>query len=76
LEAYLIFPFAVGGSLKINTLVIMVVILVGGMLWGGAGMILFIPFVSILKLIADRTEGLETLAILLGEGKTKNKEGT
>jgi hypothetical protein len=39
-------------------------------------MILFIPFVSILKLIADRTEGLETLAILLGEGKTKNKEGT
>jgi predicted PurR-regulated permease PerM len=71
LEAYIIFPFAVGGSLKINTLVIMVMILAGGILWGGAGMILFIPFVSIAKLVADRTEGLETLALLLGDGKTK-----
>ncbi len=68
LEAYVIFPFAVGSRLKINTLIIIVVIIVGGMLWGAAGMILFIPFVSIAKLIAERTEGLKTLSMLLGDG--------
>lgn len=68
LEAYVIFPFAVGKRLKINTLVIIAMIVVGGILWGAAGMILFIPFVSIVKLIADRTESLKTLSILLGDG--------
>jgi predicted PurR-regulated permease PerM len=68
LEAYIIFPFAVGGRLKINTLVVIIMIVVGGIIWGAAGMILFIPFVSILKLIADRTESLKTLSILLGDG--------
>ena len=46
----------------------------GGILWGAAGMILFIPFISIIKLIAERTESLKTLSLLLGDGihkKTK-----
>ncbi|SDX22063.1 AI-2E family transporter [Flavobacterium degerlachei] len=74
LEAYVIFPFAVGSRLKINTLVIIIMITAGGILWGAAGMILFIPFASIAKLIADRTESLKSLSILLGDGvphKTK-----
>lgn len=65
LEAYIIFPFAVGNQIKINTLVIIVMIIAGGILWGAAGMILFIPFISIIKLIADRTESLKTISILL-----------
>jgi predicted PurR-regulated permease PerM len=69
LEAYVIFPFAVGSRLKINTLVIIIMITAGGILWGAAGMILFIPFASIAKLIADRTESLKTLSILLGDGE-------
>ncbi len=68
LEAYIIFPFAVGNRLKINTLVIIIVIILGGIIWGAIGMILFIPFTSILKLIADRTESLKTLSLLLGDG--------
>ena len=71
LEAYIIFPFAVGSRLKINTLVIIMVAIVGGILWGASGMILFIPFISIIKLIADRTESLKMLSLLLGE-KEKN----
>ncbi len=75
LEAYIIFPFAVGSRLKINTLVIFIVIIIGGILWGAAGMILFIPFISITKLIAERTKGLKTLSILLGEGdNNKSKD--
>ena len=71
LEAYIIFPFAVGNRLKINTLVIIIAIIVGGILWGAAGMILFIPFVSVMKLIADRTPSLKTLSVLLGDGEQK-----
>lgn len=71
LEAYVIFPFAVGGRLKINTLVIIIVVVLGGILWGAAGMILFIPFVSIAKLIAERTKSLKILEVLLGERKIK-----
>ena len=71
LEAYIIFPFAVGSRLKINTLVMIIVVIVGGILWGAAGMILFIPFISIVKLIADRTPSLKTLSVLLGDGEQK-----
>lgn len=68
LEAYVIFPFAVGNRLKINTLVIIIMITAGGILWGAAGMILFIPFISIIKLIADRTPSLKSLSLLLSDG--------
>ncbi|HLG33530.1 MAG TPA: AI-2E family transporter [Bacteroidia bacterium] len=73
LEANLIFPLAVSNRLKINALVALVVILLGGLLWGVSGMILFIPFAAILKLIADRTEKLKILSVLLGDGKFQQK---
>jgi predicted PurR-regulated permease PerM len=69
LEANVIFPWAVSHRLKLNTLMTLVVIVLGGILWGASGMILFVPFAAILKLIADRMEGWDTIALLLGEGK-------
>ncbi|NEW80635.1 MAG: AI-2E family transporter, partial [Gelidibacter sp.] len=60
--------------LKINTLAIIVAIVAGGILWGAAGMILFIPFLSILKLIADRTESLKILSLLLGNDNPPKKK--
>jgi predicted PurR-regulated permease PerM len=70
LEGNIIFPLAVGNRLKINPLIIIIVIIAGGILWGAAGMILFIPFISIIKLIADRTDSLKTLSLLLGSDST------
>ncbi|HNR72672.1 MAG: permease [Bacteroidetes bacterium OLB12] len=66
LEANLIFPLAVSSKLKLNALVTILAIVAGGLLWGVSGMILFIPFLGILKLIADRSPDLKTLAIILG----------
>ena len=71
LEANIIFPFAVSNRLHVNTLVVLVAIFTGGLLWGVAGMILFIPFVGIIKLIADHNPKLKTLAMALGTGKGK-----
>ncbi len=67
LEANVIYPLVVGSRLHLNTLVILVAVIAGGILWGGSGMILFIPFLAILKLIADRTKGWAPVARLLGE---------
>lgn len=69
-----LFHFAVGNRLKINTLAIIVAIVAGGILWGAAGMILFIPFMSIVKLFADRTESLKMLSLLLGSDSDPKKK--
>ncbi len=74
LEANVIFPMAVSNRLKINTLVTLLAILAGGIIWGAAGMILFIPFMGILKLIADRSPNLKTLSIFLGTGYEQENE--
>jgi predicted PurR-regulated permease PerM len=66
LEANVIFPLAVSNRLNVNTLVMLIAIFVGGLLWGMAGMILFVPFVGILKLIADHNPRWKTLSLILG----------
>ncbi len=66
LEANIIFPLAVSSRLKLNALVTIAAIVTGGVLWGVAGLILFIPFLGIMKMIADRMPALKTWSILLG----------
>jgi len=65
LEANLIFPKVVASQLKVSTWSTLVAVISGGIIWGVSGMILFIPFAGILKIITDSTEGQEPLAILL-----------
>jgi predicted PurR-regulated permease PerM len=70
LEANLIFPIAVSNRLNVNALVMLVAIFAGGILWGVAGMILFVPFVGIAKLITDHNPNWKTLSMALGmDGK-------
>jgi predicted PurR-regulated permease PerM len=71
LEANVIFPFAVSHRLNVNTLVMLLVIFAGGILWGLSGMILFVPFVGIAKLIADQNPKWKTISMILGVEKPK-----
>ncbi|MGZ5281451.1 MAG: AI-2E family transporter, partial [Bacteroidia bacterium] len=66
LEANIIFPLAVSYRLQVNTLFTLLAIVAGGILWGASGMILFIPFLGILKLIADHSDRLKPISVLLG----------
>ena len=66
LEANIIFPLAVSFKLRINALATITVIMLGAIIWGASGMILFMPFTAIFKLIADKTEVLKPFSILLG----------
>lgn len=74
LEANVIFPLAVGHQLKINPLATFIAIIIGGIIWGGVGMILFIPFVAIIKILADHIEEWKPLAILIGEGEEQDNK--
>jgi predicted PurR-regulated permease PerM len=67
LEAYLIFPLIIGKRLQVNILVMFIMIILGGMLWGAAGMILFIPIVSLVKILADKSDQLKFVSELLKE---------
>jgi predicted PurR-regulated permease PerM len=69
LEANVIFPLAVSNRLNINALATLIAIIVGGILWGFAGMILFVPFLAIVKLVADLHPKMKTWSILLGKNE-------
>lgn len=74
LEANVIFPLAVSRRLNVNTLVMLVAIFLGALLWGMAGMILFVPLVGIAKLIADHNPRWKTVSMILGVEKKPAKE--
>ena len=43
----------------------LIAVIVGGIIWGMAGMVLFIPFVAILKIISDHIEQWKPINLLL-----------
>jgi predicted PurR-regulated permease PerM len=59
-------PRIVSSQVKINALVSLVIVLLGGTVWGVAGMFLSIPFIAVLKIIFDRVDGLKPWGKLLG----------
>ena len=69
LEANVIFPLAVSSRLNVNALVMLIAIFVGAIVWGMAGMILFVPLVGIAKLIADHNPRWKTVSMILGVEK-------
>ena len=69
LEANVIFPLTVSSRLNVNALVMLIAIFVGAIVWGMAGMILFVPLVGIAKLIADHNPRWKTVSMILGVEK-------
>lgn len=62
-------PKIVASKVKINALVSIIVVLIGGALWGVAGMFLSIPLTAIVKVIFDRIETLAPFGFLLGDNQ-------
>jgi predicted PurR-regulated permease PerM len=60
-------PRIVSSKVQINALFSIIVVLLGGALWGVAGMFLSIPCVAILKIIFDRVQDLKPWGKLLGD---------
>ena len=74
LENSVIFPKVVGKQLNISTWAILIALIAGGIIWGIAGMVLFMPFVAILKIISNDIEGWKPLNILLSRSEKRKTQ--
>ncbi|MFD2247488.1 AI-2E family transporter [Pontibacter ruber] len=67
IEANLLTPYITGSRVKLNPLATIMVILLGNLLWGIPGMILFVPLFASLKVIFDRVPRLHPYGYILGK---------
>jgi predicted PurR-regulated permease PerM len=74
LEGNFITPKITGSRISINALAAILALLVGGKIWGIAGMILAVPAVGVLKIILSYSNELRPLVILLGDEKNGENE--
>ncbi|MDQ3099794.1 MAG: AI-2E family transporter [Bacteroidota bacterium] len=67
LEETFLTPKIVGDKVNVNPLFIIIAIVIGNMVWGIVGVILFIPLIAIAKIIFDHVEELRPLSHFLGQ---------
>lgn len=65
----LIAPYIVGQQIRLNPLAVIIAVVVGGLIWGISGMIVFIPLLGMAKVVLDESEDLKPYGYLLGDGK-------
>jgi predicted PurR-regulated permease PerM len=67
LEETVLTPKIVGSKVNVNPLFIIFAIVLGNMVWGIPGIVLFIPLTAIVKIIFDHVDELKPLAHFLGQ---------
>jgi predicted PurR-regulated permease PerM len=67
-------PRVVASRLRINALISILGVVVGGSLTGISGLFLSIPFIAFLKIICDEIEELKPWGMLLGDETTYSKK--
>jgi len=72
LEGNLITPYVVGSNVKINPLIAILSLLIGGVIWGIAGIVLAIPIAAIFKLVFDNIDALKPVGALMSNDLHKN----
>ncbi len=69
-EANAITPILLSRRLTLNAVVVFLAVLVWGWLWGVAGALLAVPLLAVMKVIADRVDGLGGLSEFLSGRET------
>lgn len=65
LEGNFITPYITGSKVSINPFAAILALIVGGHIWGAAGMVLAIPAIAVAKVLFDSYEPLEPFGFLL-----------
>jgi predicted PurR-regulated permease PerM len=73
LEGNFLTPKIVGSKVSLNPLIAIIALMAGGLIWGIAGVILFIPLMAILKVIFDNVDSLKPYGLLFGSDFNKKK---
>ena len=72
LDANVIMPRIVGSKVKINALITILGVVIGGTLMGLAGIFLALPTIAILKIIFDRVDDLKPWGMLFDDDTTNS----
>lgn len=75
IDNYFIEPYIIGGEVNISAFFTIFILFVGGILWGVAGMILFLPMLGIAKIIFDAVPELNAYGFLIGD-QQQEKQST
>lgn len=67
LDNNILMPRIVGSKIKINALISIIGVFIGGAIAGVSGMFLSMPIIAVLKIIFDRTEQFKQWGVLLGD---------
>ena len=67
IDNYFIEPYVVGGEVNLSAMATILIIVCGGLIWGVAGTILFIPLLGIVKIVCDNVEPLKPYGFLIGD---------
>ncbi len=81
IRANVIKPVVIGNKINLNAFVIFLSVIVGGLIWGVSGMILFMPFAGIAKVLLESSENTKPLVALFitlpkDAMKTSNKSSS
>ncbi len=68
-ENNILTPNITGSYVRINPLMIILGIIIGGMVWGVTGMLVVIPFLAAIKIIFENIDWLKPVAYLLSNDK-------
>ena len=74
IESNFLNPKIVGSSVNVNALVAILSLLVGAAVWGIAGMVLFLPFAAMLKVICEEFDQLKPVAMLISSDISGDKK--
>lgn len=73
IEGNFLNPKIVGGNLNVNALAAILALITGSLIWGIPGMILFLPFTAIAKVICEHYDQLRPVSLLLEDGNSGDK---
>jgi predicted PurR-regulated permease PerM len=74
IESYVFEPLIMGKQVQLNPLIVIIAIIIGGMVWGLAGMILFVPLFAMFKIVSFHITGLKPVGYLVGNSGEEQKE--
>ena len=70
IDNHFLTPRITGSQVRINALAAIGIIIVGGVVWGVGGMILFVPILGMMKIVFDNISSLKPFGFLIGDDET------
>lgn len=72
-DANILLPVIVGSKVRINALITVLGVIIGGSIWGIPGTFLAIPVIAMMKIVFDRIDSLKPWGLLLGDERDEKQ---